>query len=59
MPFVKGENISPDSTMFIHGIDNNILNSGARFLRVYQEEYKMFALHEEINIFLGRNQNKN
>ena len=44
MPFVKGEEIRPDSMIFIHGIDNNILNSGALVLRVYQEGYKIWDL---------------
>ena len=39
-PFVKGEDRSPDSMIFIHGTDNNLLNYGAKFLKVYQEEYK-------------------
>ena len=33
------------------GIDNNILNYGTRFLRVYQEESKMWDLQQEK--FLG------
>ena len=40
-PFVKGENRHSDSMIFIHDRDNNILNSGAKVLRVYQEESKM------------------
>ena len=30
-PFVKGEDRRPYSMIFIHGIDNNILNYGAIF----------------------------
>ena len=40
-PFIKVEYRYPDPLMFIHGIDNNILNYGAMFLRLYQEEYKI------------------
>ena len=47
----------PNSMMFIHGIDNNILNYGASFLRVYQEEYKMKELYQDI-IILVWNQKK-
>ena len=44
--------------IFIHGIDNNILNSGARFLRVYQEESKMRALPRD-KYFGGLKPNQN
>ena len=44
--------------MFIHGIDNNTLNSGALFSRAYQEESKMQELLQEINMFWGQNQTK-
>ena len=40
-PFVRGEERPPNSMMFVHGIDNNILNSGAFVSRVYQEVSKM------------------
>ena len=42
--------------MFIHIIYNNILNYGAIFSRVYQEESKMHELYQEV--FLGQNQTK-
>ena len=41
--FVKCEDRHPDSIMFIHVIDNNILNSDAIFLRVYQYESKRWS----------------
>ena len=37
--------------MFIHDIDNNILNSDASFLSVYQDESEKWELYQEINIF--------
>ena len=40
-PLVKCEDIHPGSMIFIHGIDNNILNYGAIFYRIYQEESKI------------------
>ena len=36
--FVKGEENILGSIMFIHGMDNNILNYGSRFLGVYQDK---------------------
>ena len=51
--FLFGEDRYPDSMMFIHGIDNNILNSGAHFSRVYQEESKMWDLYQDPNMFWG------
>ena len=48
---IKGEHRLPVSMMFIHDIDNNILNSGVRFLRVYQDEYEMWEIYQEINMF--------
>ena len=44
--------------IFIHVIENNILNYGALVLRVYQEESKMRELYQEITIFGGWNQTK-
>ena len=49
----------PNSMMFIHGIDNNILNYGASFLRVYQEEYKMKELYQDIIILVWNQTKKN
>ena len=40
VPLVKVEDRRPDSMIFIHGIDNNMLNSGALFSRVNQENLK-------------------
>ena len=48
MPFVEGEDRRKVSMMFIHDIDNNILNSGGRFLRVYQDEYEIWGLYNEV-----------
>ena len=36
--FVKGEENILGSIMFIHGMDNNILNYESRFLSVYQDK---------------------
>ena len=37
--------------VFIHDIDNNILNYGTRFSRVYQEESEIWELYQEIIVF--------
>ena len=55
-PFGKGKDRRTDSMIFIHSIYNNIINSGARFLRLYQEESKMGYLYQGINVLGGRNQ---
>ena len=39
-PFVKGEYRRLDSMMFIHAIENHVLNYGMLYLRVYQEKKK-------------------
>ena len=48
--WVKG-NVGNLLLLVMYGIDNNILSSGARFLRVYREESKAQELCQEINIF--------
>ena len=37
--------------IFIHDIDNNILDSNERFLGVYQDKSEKWELYQEINIF--------
>ena len=38
--------------MFIHDIDNNILNYGAKFLSVYQDEFERLDIYQDnINSF--------
>ena len=49
-PCAKDEEIHPLSMLFIHDIDNNILNYGARFLSVYQDESEKWDIYLEINI---------
>ena len=44
MNFIKGEDRNTDSIMFIHAIDNNIVNSYALVSTVYQEKPKMQEL---------------
>ena len=51
-PFVRGEDRCLESMMSIHDIDNNILNSGAGLLGVYQDKYEKWELYQEINSIL-------
>ena len=44
--------------MMLHNINNNILISYPYFLGVYQDKYEKLELYQEIQIFLGWNQNK-
>ena len=44
--------------MFICDIDNNILNSGARFSSVYQDKSEKSELYQEINICGGLEPNQ-
>ena len=45
--------------MFIHGIDDNLLNSCALVFRVYEQESKMQNLWQDINKFWESKPNQN
>ena len=42
----------------LHNINNNILISNLSYSGVHQDKYEKWELYQEINMFLGWNQNK-
>ena len=45
----------PGETMIFHDINNNILISHPSYLVAYQDEYEIWELYQEINMFWGWN----
>ena len=54
----EGEDITPGEMMFLYDINNNKTIYDMLFLGGYQDEYEYIYLYQEINNYLGWNQDK-
>ena len=54
----EGEDLTPGEMMFLYDINNNKTIYDMLFLGGYQDEYEYIYLYQEINNYLGWNQNK-